>query len=168
MNYRYCDNNKKIIALIVLMLSFILAFSACGTDEIDISKYADEKIVLSGIAAQDIILTISDIKDMDCKTIKTNSTSDKIGNVRATGPELDTVLAQYGKSKSDYSKIRFYGCDEYDVILKKDYTEEHDIYLAFGLDGEPLDEESAPCRIIIPKSDSSYWTRMVNRIEFIE
>jgi len=38
--------------------------------------------------------------------------------------------------------------------------------LAFGIDGQPLDEDSAPVRIIIPESDSAYWTRMVNRIKF--
>ena len=29
---------------------------------------------------------------------------------------------------------------------------DHDIILAFGIDGKPLDEESALCRIIISKS----------------
>ena len=115
---------------------------------------------------EDITLTIKDLKAMECKTVKTESTSDKIGEVKATGPELGTILEQYGLTKEDIKSVRFHGIDEYDVPLTKDYITEHDIYLAFGIDGEPLDAESAPCRVIIPESDSAYWIRMVNGIEF--
>lgn len=145
-----------------------ILLSSCGVDDIDISSYADQKIVLSGIQDEDVVITIADLKALECKTLKTNSTSDKIGDVRATGPELDVVLAEYGASKADFAKIIIYGTDEYDVKLQKDYITANDIYLAFGIDGKPLDEESAPCRIIIPESDSAYWTRMVNKIEFIK
>ena len=151
---------------IVLMASVCFCMSGCGTDDIDISGYAKEKIVLSGLQDEDITLTIKDLKAMECKTVKTESTSDKIGEVKATGPELGTILEQYGLTKEDIKSVRFHGIDEYDVPLMKDYIMEHDIYLAFGIDGEPLDAESAPCRVIIPESDSAYWIRMVNGIEF--
>lgn len=162
---------KRVIAVLsIVMMLCCSAFclNSCGTDDIDISSYANEEIVLSGIQDEDIVITIADLKSLPCTTIKTNSTSDKIGDVRATGPELDAVLAEYGCAKKDFSKVKIYGSDEYDVSLLNDYITEHNIYLAFGVDGEPLDEESAPCRIIIPKSDSAYWTRMVNRIEFVK
>ena len=42
---------------------------------------------------------------------------------------------------------------------------DNDVILAFGIDGQPLGEEDAPVRIIIPQSDSAYWVRMVERIE---
>lgn len=159
---------KRIVSLILISIMILsaLMFSSCGVDDIDISSYADKQIVLSGIQDEDIIITIADLKALDCKTLKTHCTSDKVGKVRATGPELDTVLAEYGVSKADFGSITIYGTDEYDVKLRNDYITEHDIYLAFGIDGEPLDEESAPCRIIIPESDSAYWTRMVYKIEF--
>ncbi|MGN0702876.1 MAG: molybdopterin-dependent oxidoreductase [Lentihominibacter sp.] len=151
---------------IIMACMACLCVGGCGTDDIDISGYADEKIVLSGIQQEDTAVTIGELAAMDCVTVKTHSTSDKIGEVRATGVELGTLLQQYGLSKDDISSLRFYGIDEYDVPLTGDYLREHDIYLAFGIDGEPLDRESAPCRVIIPESDSAYWIRMVNRIEF--
>lgn len=151
---------------IILLASVCFCMSGCGTDDIDISGYAKEKIVLSGLQDEDITVTVKDLKAMDCKTVKTHSTSDKIGEVKATGPELGIVLEQYGVSKSDIKKMRLYGADEYDVPLTGKYINEHEIYLAFGINGEPLDAESVPCRIIIPESDSAYWIRMVNRIEF--
>ena len=153
------------IGIIIALLS-CLCMAGCGTDDIDISGYGEEKIVLSGLQQEDVEVTIRELAAMDCKTVKTHSTSDKIGEVRATGVELGTLLEQYGLSKEDISSLRFYGIDEYDVPLTREYIMEHDIYLAFGINGEPLDKESAPCRVIIPESDSAYWIRMVNRIEF--
>ena len=158
----------RIVCVYVLIICSVLTMTGCGVDDIDISPYANQKIVLSGIQDEDIEITIADLKAMKCKTLKTHCTSDKVGEVRATGPELDTVLAEFGASKSNFSKIIIYGSDEYDVKLLNDYITTNNIYLAFGIDGEPLDAESAPCRIIIPESDSAYWTRMVDKIEFIK
>lgn len=155
-------------ALLITCLFIVAILAGCGTDDIDISAYENEQIELIGIGESPVYLSIADLKAMECRTLKTESTSDKIGKVRATGPELDTVLKSYGASKTDFSKIIINGSDEYDVKLMNDYFTEHDIYLAFGIGGEPLDEESIPCRIIIPKSDSAYWVRMVKSIEFIK
>lgn len=158
----------KGIAFALLVLVFAGVLSGCGTDDIDISGYASKTVVLKGLTDKDEVVSISDLKKMDCVTKKTESTSDKIGVVRATGPLLDTVLEKYGCSQSDFSKIILYGKDTYDIKLMKDFLEENDLILAFGIDGEPLDEESAPLRLIIPKSDSAYWIRMIRKIEFVK
>lgn len=155
---------KRFLVLALAIVMLLLA--GCGTDDIDISGYADNTLILSGVNEEDIVLTIDDLKAMDCETIKAESTSDKIGEVRATGVWLDTILEQYGYKQEDFSKIRFYGTDEYDVNLYTDYLEEHPIMLAFGIDGEPLDAESIPLRVIIRDSDSAYWVRMVTKIAF--
>lgn len=166
---RYKGSFTARTAIIILIcLMYAVMFASCGVDDIDVSGYSDSAIELTGLGDEPVTVTPADLKAMDCKTLKTESTSDKIGKVRATGPELDTVLAAYGRSKKDFSKIVIHGSDEYDVKLLNDYITEHDIYLAIGIDGEPLDEESRPCRIIIPGSDSAYWVRMVTGIEFIE
>lgn len=160
---------KRLLSLsliITVIASCGILLNSCGVDNIDISSYANKEIVLRGIQEEDIVITIADLKALECKTLKTHCTSDKVGEVRATGPELDTILTEYGVSKADFAKIIIYGTDEYDVKLLNDYITANDIYLAYGVDGEPLDEESAPCRIIIPESDSAYWTRMVYKIEF--
>lgn len=154
-------------AACLCILAAVFAVS-CGTDDIDISSYESEQIELIGIGDESVSLSVADLKAMKCRTLKTESTSDKIGKVRATGPELDTVLEPYGVSKSDFSKIIINGSDAYDVKLLNDYITSHDIYLAIGINGEPLDAESIPCRIIIPESDSAYWVRMVTSIEFVK
>ena len=161
------DMKKKALAVILLLMMTLTITTGCGTDDIDISGYADSQIAITGIADKDVIVTIADLKALECKTIKTESTSDKIGVVRATGPTLETVLAEQGVPLDSIKKITFHGTDQYDYSLKSDYIMEHDIFLAFGIDGQPLDEESSPCRIIIPKSDSAYWLRMLDRIDIV-
>lgn len=155
---------KRFLVLVLAIVMLLL--TGCGTDDIDISGYADNELTLSGVNKEDIVLTIDELKALDCESIKAESTSDKIGEVRATGVWLDTILEQYGCKQDDFSKIRFYGTDEYDVNLYTDYLKEHPIMLAFGIDGEPLDAESIPLRVIIRDSDSAYWVRMVTKITF--
>lgn len=163
-----CRTLKKSILLAVVLIMAMTVLSGCGIDEIDISGYSEKEIVLAGLTDKEEVVTIAELKELDCVTKKTHSTSDKIGEVRATGPTLDTVLEKYGVSQTDFSRIEIYGDDGYDIALSQDVIAENDIILAFGIDGEPLDEECIPCRIIIPESDSAYWIRMVNRIEFIK
>ena len=158
--------NKLLLALVVALCLALLP--SCGTDEIDISAYSDQQILLVGLTDKDKeeAVTVRQLKEMECSTKKTKSTSDKIGTVKATGPWLSTVLEAYGHKQTDFSKIKIYGKDGYDISLNKDFLQENQVMLAFGIDGEPLDEESKPVRIIIPESDSAYWIRMVNKIEF--
>ena len=155
---------KKIV--ILLVTAMLLYMCSCGTDDIDISGYSDAEIALEGISEETAAVTVKQLKAMDCHTIKTESTSDKIGVVKATGVWLSDVLSEYGLEQGDFSRITIYGTDEYSAPLYKDFLKENRIMLAFGIDGQPLEENSAPVRIIIPESDSAYWTRMVNRIKF--
>ena len=161
----------KTVIMAAVMAVVVLTDGGCGTDDIDISEYSDAQIVITGIdgtgETQESV-TISQLKALDCVTVKTHSTSDKIGEVRATGPTLDTLLQQYGASQCDFSRIEIHGTDGYDIALSQKVIEEADIILAFGIDGQPLDAESAPCRIIIPESDSAYWIRMVDSIRLIK
>lgn len=156
---------KSFITMVILTAACCFCMIGCGIDDIDISGYADQQIAIDGISEETVYVTIAELKDMECITIKTESTSDKIGEVRATGPTLETVLSSNGTSIDNVRKITFYGDDGYSYSLNEDYIAEHEIILAFGIDGEPLDKESAPCRIIIPESDSAYWIRLLSRIE---
>lgn len=160
----------KMLVLAAVLAAVALVAGGCGVDDIDISEYSDAQLVITGLdgtgEAQEAV-TISQLKALDCVTVKTHSTSDKIGEVRATGPTLDTLLQQYGASQCDFSRIEIHGTDGYDIALSQKVIEENVIILAFGIDGKPLDAESAPCRIIIPESDSAYWIRMVDSIRLI-
>ena len=149
----------------IIMITLVIGFCGCAPDDIDISGYADSEITITGAGGDDVSVSVAELKEMDCISVKTESTSDKIGKVKATGPTLDTVFENKGINLEDVAKITFHGTDDYEYSLQDDYIAEHDIILAFGIDGEPLNEEDAPCRIIIPESDSAYWLRMLDRID---
>ena len=71
---------KKIV--ILLVTAMLLYMCSCGTDDIDISGYSDAEIALEGISDETAAVTVKQLKAMDCHTIKTESTSDKIGVVK--------------------------------------------------------------------------------------
>lgn len=151
---------------IAIMISSCVCMTSCGTDDIDISGYQDETVTISGVVDKDIRLTIKDLKELECITRSAESTSDKIGKVKATGPTLDTVLKSFGSAQTDFDSIRIYASDGYDIKLNSDFLSKNaEIIIAFGIDGKPLDAENAPLRLIIPGSDSAYWIRMIDRIE---
>ena len=84
---------KKIV--ILLVTAMLLYMCSCGTDDIDISGYSDAEIALEGISDETAAVTVKQLKAMDCHTIKTESTSDKIGVVKATGVWLSDVLSEW-------------------------------------------------------------------------
>lgn len=158
---------KKVAVIWVLVLFSILLLS-CGVDDIDTGSFKDDEIILSGLFENDKAITVEDLTELKCTTKKTQSTSDKIGTVKATGPLLETLVESYGCNLEDFSKVIIYGEDDYDIKLNKDFLKENQVILAFGIDGEPIGEDARPVRIIIPESDSAYWVRMVNKLEFIK
>lgn len=163
---------KYILMLAIMTVSLVFAFTGCSNPTIDLTGYGDEPITLKGMQTgagdtNPIKMTINELQELECVTIKTASTSDKIGEVSATGPLLDTVLAQYGSSVADYKKIIITAIDGYEIVLNQPFISENKIILAFGINGEPLGEDEAPLRLIIPESDSAYWIRMIESIEFI-
>lgn len=163
---------KNMLFLAIMAAALVFTFTGCGNPTIDLTGYGDESITLIGVQKaaggdQPILMTIEELQALKCVTIKTESTSDKIGQVSATGPLLDTVLAQYGASASDYKKIIITALDGYEIVLNQPFIKENKIILAFGIDGKPLGEDEAPLRLIIPESDSAYWIRMIQTIEFI-
>ena len=158
----------KRITFVWILVTCMIVFTSCGVDDIDISDYKDEKVIFLGLGEHEQSITVEELKELDCVTEKTQSTSDKIGEVRATGPLLSTVLESLGHDLTEYSQIIVHGEDEYNIKLNADFFKENQIILAIGIDGEALDKESRPIRMIVPESDSAYWVRMVSKFEFIK
>lgn len=162
---------KKLVLLIFVFIAFVTA-SGCGNPEIELTGYESQTVTFVGISdgkngdAQ-VTLTIEELKELDCITVKTNSTSDKIGEVRATGPLLETIVDKYGASMADFRKIIITATDGYEIVLNQPFISENKLILAYGINGKPLGEDEKPIRLIVPESDSAYWIRMIESIEFI-
>lgn len=175
------DRNSRIsgktpagrMILAVLLIPAILALlTACGNPDIDISAYAGETVAIHGLPEEiapegTVAMTVEELASLNMVTVKTQSTSDKIGVVRATGPLLDTLLKKLGVNVTDYRKILLTARDGYEVPLYTDFLMENKVILAIGVDGQPLSGDETPLRIIIPDSDSAYWIRMVTDITLV-
>ena len=154
-------------------MSLLLAcflFSSCSNVvkvKADISAYGDTPITISGLSDRDFTVTPNTLAKMECVQMSGSGKTEKAGTVTAVGPLLETFLAQYGKSRSDFSKVRFYASDKYKITLKDEYLTQYQIVLSIAKGNDPLPEAQQPLRLFIPKAESSNWIYAVTRIEFI-
>ena len=132
----------------------------------DISEYIDEEITVSGLLDEDFTITPGDLLELDCVSRTATGATAKAGTVNATGPLLDTFLAQYGYKASDFDRIRFIAKDAYRTLLRYEYLTDYDVVMAVSSGKEPLSEDLRPMRLLIPEAESSMWIYGVVRIEF--
>jgi hypothetical protein len=160
--------NKARIILCLLLATLLLgSCSSVVKVEADISAYGDRPIAISGLSDQDFSVTPNELARLECVQMNGSGKTEKAGTVNAVGPLLETFLAHYGRSKSDFSKIRFHASDKYKITLKDEYLTDYKIVLAIAKGKDPLPAEQQPLRLFIPKAESSYWIYSVIRIEFI-
>jgi hypothetical protein len=159
------------LSLIFVLLFAILLVSSCGgaPKKVDPAalSYGDTKIKLVGLEEKNEAVTVSDLAKL--KTVSREEEAEKDSGdkikVDATGPLLETLLAEYGKKQSDFSQIRMTAKDGYSVVLSNAQLE-GDIILGIMEDGKELTKRTAPLHVIIPGERGMYWARMVTEIEF--
>lgn len=155
--------------LLVLCLALLLCFGAgCGAAlRADLSAYQDEPIRISGLTDEDFTITPGELAGLDCETGSATGKTQKAGTIYGVGPTLDTFLAQYNRKQTDFSKIIFTAKDGYYTSLSSRSLEKYVIILSLANGGEPLSENEAPLRLVIPEAESNRWVRMVTTIEFV-
>lgn len=145
----------------------LLAFCcACGSKTADISAYGDVPITISGLTEEEFTITANELAGLECVSRTATGATAKAGTVNATGPLLDTFLAQYGYEPSDFYKIRFLCADNYKAVLRGDYLTDYEVVMAISSGSEPLPEGCRPMRLLIPEAESNLWAYSVVRIEF--
>ncbi len=160
---------NKVSIIAPLLLACLLVCSCSGVAKVraDITTYGDTPITISGLLDEDFTVTPNELARLDCVEISESGKTEKAGNVSVVGPMLDTFLARYGKSKSDFLKIRFYASDKYQITLKDKYLTDYKIVLSLANGNDPLPVAQQPLKLFIPKAESSYWIYAVIRIEFV-
>jgi hypothetical protein len=173
-------SNKLNITGIILILTLLMVaftFASCDSDESQHGAkvnspselaYLDEEITINGVSDEPIILTVSDLLDLESVKEKAEATRSNgdIVKITAVGPLLDTFLEKYGKSQTDFSAVRFYATDGYAIALPKEMLESRNVILAYMDGSYAFDEHSLPLRVVIPGERAMYWARNVNRIDF--
>lgn len=154
------------------LLGLLCAALLCGCGgsvkvTADISAYADTPIAIAGLTEQEFNTTPGALAQLECVTQTATGATAKSGTVTAVGPTLNTFLAQYGKTQTDFDRVRFIGGDAYRVVLYEEDLAEFTIYLSVAEGTNPLPAEQLPLRVLIPGADTNTWARMVTRIEFV-
>ncbi|NMD42337.1 MAG: molybdopterin-dependent oxidoreductase [Firmicutes bacterium] len=158
---------KRVYFLLFLGLMLSLAVG-CGTPvRADLSAYGDEPILIRGLARDDFTVTAHQLAALDCASRSAAGRSPKAGTVHGVGPTLETFLVQYQKGPNDFQKIIFRARDGYTITLGPQSLQRYEIILAVANGKEPLSENEAPLRMLIPEAESSKWVRMVTEIEFV-
>ena len=147
--------------------TLLLASCTSSPTTADISEYIDEEITVSGLLDEDFTITPGDLLELECVSRTATGATAKAGTVSATGPLLDTFLAEYGYKASDFDRIRFLAKDAYRTLLRYDYLTDYDVVMAVSSGKEPLAEDLRPMRLLIPEAESSMWIYGVIRIEFV-
>lgn len=162
-------HSQKKLALIVLALVAVLTMAACGEKTSNPLSSADDgqKILITGLQAQDLAVTIGELKNLPAVTKSAEATraNGETVRVKARGPLLETVLQKHGKSIKDFTTVRLSAKDGYSVAVPPDILKNRLIILAYEIDGERLDKDNQPIRVVIPEERAMYWVRMLERID---
>lgn len=154
---------RKISVLLALCL-LIAVFSGCG--KADISAYADEKILVTGLLEEDFYITAADLAQMKCVSATADGKASQ-GKIQAYGPTLDTFLAEYGQDISDFKAIRFCASDDYDITIGRASWEKYEVIFSIANGSEPLEDYQKPMRVVMPGGKSSSCIRLVDEINFV-
>ncbi len=163
---------KKKLAVVLLALVLALTVAACGKQTSEPAKQLSrvddgQKIVITGLRDKDIEISVGELKRLPAVTKKAEATraNGETVSVKASGPLLETLLQKYGKSIKDFNTIRFTAQDGYSIAVPPDILKNRLIILAYEVDGQRLDKENQPIRVVIPGERAMYWTRMLQRID---
>ena len=151
----------------MFIATLLLASCISSLTAADISGYINEEITISGLLDEEFTITPGDLMELECVSRTATGATEKAGTVEATGPLLDTFLAQYGYKASDFDRIRFLAKDAYRTLLRNEYLTDYDVVMAVSSGKEPLSEDLRPMRLLIPEAESSMWIYAVIRIEFV-
>ena len=162
---------KKIVLLIMLMAivaSSMVLLTSCSDDPSKLS-YLDEEVVVVGLTDAAFPMKIREFTELEAVSEKAEGlrSNGDIVKFTAVGPNLDTLLAAYGKTRADYSSVRFSARDGFSVIIPKEVFEKREIVFAYMNGNKALDKKNAPLRTIVVGERAMYWARMVDKIEFL-
>ena len=162
-------NMKKILALIICVLSALFMLTGCGGgDDVDLSVNDDATILIHGLTAEDFEISMAELKEYESVTESASAqryNGDEV-KVKITGTLLSTLLEDYGYKQTDFNTIRFYGSDGYAIALNGDILANDDIVIGYYDYGEPIDSENGPFRSVVPGERAMYWVRMLYQIDF--
>lgn len=114
-------------------------------DEAELADYAEARITVSGLADEDIAISVADLAQLEAVSrpaSATRSNGEKV-KITAVGPLLDTFLAAYGHQQTDFDHIRFGASDGYAITVEHNLLANRELTLAL-MDGGSVGATDTP------------------------
>lgn len=164
--------------ILVLFIAAIFLLVGCSAPEVpanvdspeEVSGNLEEGIVIKGLEAKEILLSVEEIREIESvsKEVTSINSSGEKNTFQVTGALLEKVLQRHGYSQRDLMRVRFVAGDGYSIEVPKEIIDTRDIILAYEMNGGPLEPKNQPLRVIIPDERAMYWVGNLTTIEVLE
>jgi hypothetical protein len=165
------QKHKFFLSGVLLLVAVVAALGYLNYRAVNASRESNPisagQILIHGLQDQDVVITMSDLEKLPAVTRYAEaerSNGDEV-SVNATGPLLDTLLKQYGRSQQEFSLVRFTARDSYSIAVPPDILKNCPIILSYINDGKPLEADWQPVRVVIPGERAMYWVKDMIRID---
>ena len=154
-----------------------------GAVHVDVEKW---RLVVTGLVARPFALTLTQLKDLPCRTITSfhecfgsplkpaTSALWRVGNVQWTGVPLRSLLDRAGVSAAatfvwsdglDSGQFGGISADRYQKDLPMEKAREEDVLVAWEMNGEPLAvRRGGPVRLVVPGWFGTNSTKWLSKI----
>lgn len=165
---------KRFLIATVIIAALIL--SACGSATAPASEPTPEEatsdpwlneiitVVEPGGTAREF--SVRDLRELDAITETITRETDGGGQeFVVTGVQLEVLCAEIGIDAATVTELTLIAGDGYSVSVPEDVLGAHSVIFAYEIDGETLQEGTAPLRAYLPGSETMYWAKNLVRIE---
>ena len=157
---------NKWALLTVVMIIVLLTVTGCGNsgngDDPGDHQYDEDIITIECPEAGQLEISVEELMNLESITEEIVRHDDN-GNIEdqypIKGVLLENVLAHLNISSDGLETIRMTAGDGYSVEVPNHILNSREIILAYGINDEPLHDDTRPIRIFIPDEESMYWVR---------
>ena len=159
------------IPVLVIALFSIGVAGGCGGEGGDAAPdYSgeDDAVVIRCEITGDSEFNVAELMTLpDVSRQVIRETDDGRDEYEVRGVLLDELLDNLAVARDELDGIRVVAGDGYSVNVPHAIVMEHEIILAYEIEGEALNEDSRPLRVFIPGEEPMYWVRNVVEIELL-
>ncbi|MFP4199828.1 MAG: molybdopterin-dependent oxidoreductase [Clostridia bacterium] len=161
---------RKLLAPLLVFILMIMPI-ACGGEadapaDTQPERNNGEEITLVTPDGTEEKISLEDIEELPATTETiSQETDDGTEEFQITGATLEEIASFADVGVDDIEAMVLLAGDGYSVEVPGDIIAAHGVIFAYEIDGEDLEEGSAPLRAYLPGSESMYWVKNLERIE---
>ena len=157
-----------VIALVLLVAAFGFACGGSEEPRPPTANSPDEEaqLVVVDSAGESIELSLEDLRILPAVTREiTREENGQSRDHEISGVLLDELLDSVAIDPREIQDLTLLAADGYSVRVEADLLADHEMIIAYIVDGESLGPDDGPLRAFIPGASSMYWVRNLSRLE---